>query len=77
MPISTTYDRDPALGGQRFNGGDEGSAHLAQQLVAREALTLMLAEEPGEVVRGLQAGNVAVQKEAVDELVLQHYVVVK
>ena len=61
----------------RFDGGDKGSGHLSQQFVAGEALALMLAEEPGEIVWRRQPRDAAVQKNAVDELVLEDHVIVE
>jgi len=49
----------------------------SKHLVARNLLPAVLAQEPGELVGLLELGDVAVQKEAIGELVLEHHVLIQ
>ncbi len=66
----------PVLG-HLLDGGNELASHLAEQLVARDLLAAVLAKEPGQLVRLLELGDVAVEEDAVHALVLEGDVVVE
>jgi hypothetical protein len=50
---------------------------LAQQFVTRNLLPPVLAQEPGQLVRLLELGHVAVEEHAVDGFVLEQDVLVE
>ena len=70
-------DRDVPVTGVLLDGGDELPRHLAEQLVAGERLGAVLAQEPGELVGLLELGHVAVEEDAIDELVHEGDVLVE
>jgi len=67
----------PQRFGELLDGGHELAGDLAEQLVAREVLAAMLAEEPGQLVGLLELGDVAVEEDAVDGLVREADVLVE
>jgi len=70
-------DRDVPVPGVLLDGGDEVARHLAEQLVARERLGAVRAQEPCELVGLLELGDVAVEEDAVDGLVHEGDVLVE
>jgi hypothetical protein len=59
-------DRDALVLGQLLDGGHELAGHLAEDLVAGDLLSAMLAEEPPELGGLLELGTVAVEEDAID-----------
>ncbi len=62
---------------QGLDRTQECPGHLPQDLVARDGLAPVLAEEEAQVLRPLQQWHIAVQENAVHTLVLEDHVVVE
>ncbi len=71
------YEGDVPIHGHLLDGVHELAGHLAEELVARDLLAAVLAEEPGQLVGFLEPGDVGVEEDAVDGLVLEDDVVVE
>jgi hypothetical protein len=69
--------RDVPILSEAVDGGHEVRGHLAEEVVAGDLLAAVLTEEPGELVGGLELGDVAVEEEAVEALVLEDDVLVE
>ena len=77
LPPLEVDDRDAPLLGELLDRRHEVLGQLAQELVTGDLLAPVLAQEPGQLIRFLELGHVAVEEHAVDGFVLEQDVLVE